>query len=206
MDGVLVDGEPLHFEGVNRLLAEEGRALTLDEYRPYIGTGSGWREFCADLGLRQHHDHYRERYLPMLVELYRDRSVALPGAVDLVQSLRGRARLAICSSSILPWVEAALARIRLLEAFDEIVTGSDVRVAKPAPDIYEVASRRVGVTPERCLAIEDSPAGILSATAAGMTVWAVRSEYTRDIELPSCERVVDSLEALSAADIVGVAA
>jgi beta-phosphoglucomutase-like phosphatase (HAD superfamily) len=43
MDGVLVDGEPLHFEAVNLLLAEEGEAISLEQYKPYMGTKSGWR-------------------------------------------------------------------------------------------------------------------------------------------------------------------
>jgi HAD superfamily hydrolase (TIGR01509 family) len=205
MDGVLVDGEPLHFEAVNQLLAEEGRSISLDDYRPYMGTKSGWRELIRDFGLSGDVARYQERYLPLLVEAYRQRSVALPGAVDLVNALKGRIPLVVCSSSILPWVEAALAKIGLLDAFDHIVSGSDVRLGKPAPDIYLVAAGRAGVPPSRCLAIEDAPAGIESASAAGMTCWAIRTEYTRDLPLPPCEREFDSLVDVRLEDVLGVA-
>ncbi len=206
MDGVLVDGEPLHFEAVNSLLAEEGHSITLDQYKPYMGTKSGWKELIADFGLERPYEEYSERYKPMLVDLYRERSEALPGAREAVESLKGRVPIAVCSSSILPWVEAALSKIGLLNAFDEIISGSEVREGKPAPDIYLLAAARVNVEPSRALAIEDAPAGISSATAAGMTVWAVRTAYTQGLELPPCERVMESLLEFEAGKVVGVAA
>ena len=51
MDGVLVDGEPLHFRAVNQLLASEGLSITLEQYKPYMGTKAGWRDMAADLEL-----------------------------------------------------------------------------------------------------------------------------------------------------------
>ena len=54
--------------------------------------------------------------------------------------------------------------------FDEVITADDVKNGKPAPDIYLEAALRLGVRPERCLALEDAPAGIDSARAAGMMV------------------------------------
>ena len=51
MDGVLVDGEPLHFEAINRLMGEEGKAITLEQYKPYMGTKAGWAEMMGDFGL-----------------------------------------------------------------------------------------------------------------------------------------------------------
>lgn len=207
MDGVLVDGEPLHFAAVNALLSEEGRSITLEAYKPYMGTKTGWSEMIRDLGLGQSQDHYRARYRDMILAAYRTQSEPLPGAVRLVRELRGaHVPLAVCSSSILPWVEACLERIGLFDQFDVIVTGSDVEHGKPAPDIYLLAAERLGVDPARCLAIEDAPAGILSAKAAGMTTWAVRTDYTRGLALPGPHRELESLEEIALADIVGVPA
>jgi beta-phosphoglucomutase-like phosphatase (HAD superfamily) len=53
-------------------------------------------------------------------------------------------------------------------AFVQLVTGEQVAKGKPSPDIYMEAARRLGIHPKRCLALEDSDAGILSASAAGM--------------------------------------
>jgi beta-phosphoglucomutase len=207
MDGVLVDGEPLHFEAVNELLAEEGLSITLDAYKPYMGTKTGWADMMRDHGLSRPREEYSARYRELILKRYRERSEPLPGAVELVRSLRaGGQRLAVASSSIEPWVEACLARIGLRSHFEILVTGSDVERGKPEPDIYLLAAERLGVDPARCLAFEDAPAGIESARRAGMTVWAVRTEYTRGLALPHPHREFDSLCDVELDAILGVAA
>jgi HAD superfamily hydrolase (TIGR01509 family) len=207
MDGVLVDGEPLHFAAVNELLAEEGRSISLDEYRPYMGTKAGWREMVSDLGLARPYEYYSPRYNELITSQYRACSVASPGAIASVSALRSAGiPVAVCSSSIEPWVTACLETIGLLADFEVLVTGSDIEHGKPAPDIYLLAAERLGVDPATCLAIEDAPAGIASAKAAGMTCWAVRTEYTRGIPLPGADRELESLLEIEVADITGVAA
>lgn len=207
MDGVLVDGEPLHFETVNRLLGEEGRSITLDQYKPYMGTKSGWSDLIRDFGLSKPYEHYSVEYKSLMIGMYRERSEPLHGAVDFVQDLRRRGMpLAVASSSILPWVEACLGRIGLLDAFEVIVTGSDVSEGKPSPEIYLLTADRLGVQPSRCLVFEDAPAGILSAKAAGMECWAVRTEYTAGLELPGPAREFPSLAHVQIDDIMKVAA
>ncbi len=207
MDGVLVDGEPLHFEAVNLLLSEEGRAISLDQYKPYMGTKSGWQELIRDFSLSRPYEHYRDRYLPLLVDQYRQKSEPLPGAIETVAALRSAGvPVGVASSSIRPWVEACLERIGLASAFDRIITGSEIREGKPDPEIYLLAARELGVAPSASLAIEDAPAGIASAHAAGMTCWAVRTEYTRGLDLPNPAREFDSLLEIDLRDIIGVAA
>jgi HAD superfamily hydrolase (TIGR01509 family) len=207
MDGVLVDGEPLHFRAVNGLLAEEGRSISLEQYKPYMGTKSGWQDLIRDFGLSRPYEHYAARYPGILLERYRDEAVALPGAVGFVRKLRDAGMpIGVASSSISPWVEAALARIGLAHTFDITVTGSDVTVGKPDPAIYLLAPQRIGFSPQDCLAIEDAPAGIEAAHAAGMTCWAVRTEYTRGLALPGPDREFDTLNDIAIGDVIGVAA
>lgn len=207
MDGVLVDGEPLHFEAVNQLMAEEGRSVTLEQYRPYMGTKAGWTEMVRDFGLSKTREYYSPRYHELILRQYRERSEALPGAVPLVRSLRrAGVPVAVASSSVLPWVEACLERIGLAGAFDAIISGTDVREGKPHPAIYLLAAERLGVVPSACLAMEDAPAGIASAKNAGMTCWAVLTEYTRGLDLGRPDRVLEALTNVALSDLVGVAA
>jgi HAD superfamily hydrolase (TIGR01509 family) len=207
MDGVLVDGEPLHFAAVNELLAGEGRSLSLEEYLPYMGTKAGWTEFVRDFGLRHDSQHYARRYHDIVMRQYEEHARPLPGAVELVQSLRQRGvRLGLASSSAAPWVAACLASIGLSGAFDAVVTGSDVTNGKPHPEIYLSATGRLGADPRASLAIEDAPAGVAAAVAAGMTCWAVRTEYTRGLDLPGAEREFGSLREVDITDIVRAAA
>lgn len=207
MDGVLVDGEPLHFRAVNRLLEPEGRSLSLEQYKPFMGTKAGWRQMVEMLGLAMSPEEYRERYNALILEEYRQHSEPLPGAVELVCQLRALdVPVALASSSAAEWVDACLERVGLRDAFDVVVTGSDVRRGKPDPEIYLLTAERLGVEPQACLAFEDAPAGIEAARRAGMTVWAVLTPYTEGLDLGEPDRVLRSLREVHLADIVGVAA
>ncbi|MGE0598707.1 MAG: HAD family hydrolase [Dehalococcoidia bacterium] len=207
MDGVLVDGEPLHFETVNELLGREGKSISLELYKPYMGTKTGWQDMITDFKLQHPRDYYSPIYRELVLARYRERAEALPGALSLVTALRmDRLPLAVASSSIRPWVEACLGRIGLGKAFDALVTGSEVTNGKPDPEIYLLAAEKLGIDPTRCLAFEDAPAGIESAKRAGMTVWAVRTEYTQGLALPDPDREFESLAEVDIRDIVGVAA
>jgi HAD superfamily hydrolase (TIGR01509 family) len=206
MDGVLVDGEPLHFETVNELLGREGRSMSLEQYKPYMGTKTGWTDIITDFELAYPKEHYSPIYRELVLGRYRDRSEALPGALSLVTALRvSGVRLGLASSSIRPWVEACLQKIGLANAFEVLVTGDEVGEGKPDPEIYLRAAEKLGVEPAACLAFEDAPAGIQSAHNAGMEVWAVRTEYTLGLTLPNPEREFNSLADVDIADIVGVA-
>ncbi len=207
MDGVLVDGEPLHFRAVNQVLAAEGRAISLEAYKPYMGTKAGWTDIIRDLGLAHSRDHYAPRYNKLILEQYRAHAEPIDGATCLVLGLAAkRVPVALASSSSRPWVEACLARIGLDNAFDVLVTGSDVTNGKPDPEIYLAAARGLAVNPRECLAIEDAPAGIESALRAGMTCWAVRTEYTRGLDLGNPHAVFEDLRDIDIAELVQVAA
>lgn len=206
MDGVLVDGEPLHFRACNQLLGEEGLAISLEAYKPYMGTKAGWSEMMRDLGLSQPPDVYAREYDLLILAEYRQHSIAEPGALELIAALRQHGiPLAVASSSRAGWVAACLERIGLAGAFDAVVSGSDIEQGKPAPDIYLLAARRLGLQPSRCLAIEDAPAGIRAAKAAGMTCWAVRTPYTEGLALPAPHREFTRIADIRVDDIVGVA-
>lgn len=207
MDGVLVDGEPLHFAAVNQLLATEGRRISLEEYKPYMGTKAGWTEMVRDFGLANSRDHYSPLYNELILTQYREHAEPLEGATCLVLDLhRRKVPIALASSSTRPWVDACLGKIGLDGVFDHVITGSDVANGKPDPEIYLLAAKRLRLPASACLAIEDAPAGIASAKAAGMRCWAVRTEYTRGLDLGEPDREFESLTDMAIGDILGVAA
>jgi mannitol-1-/sugar-/sorbitol-6-phosphatase len=113
--------------------------------------------------------------------------VAMPGAAEVL----GLPSVAICTSCVEP-----LARARLgaagLPVPAALVTSDQVARGKPAPDPYLLAAERLGVDPAGCLVFEDAPAGIASARAAGMTVWAVTTTHAAS-ELGEAQRVAAGL-------------
>ncbi len=184
---------------LNEVLAEDGHALSRAENEEFIGatTEAMWETLIARRGLLRSMAEYRALYDEILLrELRRPREPA-PGVVRLVK--RGRElgmRLGVASSSRRIWIDATLSSLGLSDAFDAIVSGDDIERGKPDPRIYLLAAQRLGIPPQRCLAIEDSPNGVQSALAAGMVVLGVRTSYTAHLSLDGAERIVDSLAEL----------
>ncbi|MER5648443.1 HAD family phosphatase [Streptosporangium sp. NPDC002524] len=98
----------------------------------------------------------------------------------VAEANRGRVPMAVASGGARQAVEETLRVTGLLPLFDTVVTRDDVRYGKPAPDVYLLAARRLGVAPHACVAYEDTDEGVASALAAGMTVIDVRPSLRRN--------------------------
>ncbi|MDA0638747.1 HAD family hydrolase, partial [Nonomuraea sp. MCN248] len=96
----------------------------------------------------------------------------MPGATPLLRELAA-ARIPTALVTASPRSIAALVLPRLGHRFDEVVAAEDTRRGKPHPDPYLEAARRLGARPSRCVVLEDSPAGVTAATAAGCHVLVV---------------------------------
>lgn len=157
------------------------REQSLERHRsdenPYVG-------FCADLGAKvgstlSGKDIHALRYRISRQVLKTD-VLPKPGAVELVHALRAaRKRLAIATTTGRPNIDIyadqnkALAPLAFRQSFEFILTKEDVSRIKPDPEVYELAVKRLGLLKEQCLVIEDSPAGIIAAKAAGLSIIAV---------------------------------
>ena len=106
------------------------------------------------------------------LERFADASIPLKsGAEELLQDLKAfGVPTAIATSTSASRATLKLQHSGILQEFDVIVGGDDVRRSKPFPDIYLKAAELLGVHPERCLALEDSENGVRSALGAGMIV------------------------------------
>ena len=96
-------------------------------------------------------------------------------------------------------VELVLSELGILDAFDVIVAGEDVSVGKPAPDVFLVAARKLELSPDRCVVVEDAVPGVAAANAANIPVIAVTTSNPR-YRLQHADLVVDSLEELTPSD------
>ena len=196
MDGVLVDGEPLHFAIARRMLADEGVEFGMADYQRYLGTTleHTWADLAERYSLARGYADYAARYHREVTRSYEEDAELLPGAADLLQRLRERGLpIALASSSDRVWVDAAIHGLGIAARFDATVAGDEVSAGKPDPEIYLAAAAKLGVEPADCIAVEDAPAGIASARAAGMSVVAVRTEMTAGLELEA-DRVIDRLD------------
>jgi beta-phosphoglucomutase len=204
-DGIIVNTEPLHYKAFQQLLVPLGLGYSWEEYlRHYIGFDDrdafheAFREggrFLGDEELKRLINEKADAFQHIIsagVEPY-------PGAVELIRSLQGVLPLALCSGARPSDINPIMAQLDIAESFDTIVTAPDVAASKPDPASYILAVARLRsvftgreLTHMNCLAIEDTPAGIASATGAGLKVLAVTNSYPEE-KLGSAFRVVDSL-------------
>jgi HAD superfamily hydrolase (TIGR01509 family) len=199
MDGLLLDTELLWHRAETALFARHGAEFSWDDKMAVIGSSFSFTaDYFADrLGLpRERGPALVDEMVSLMEAQLRDQVDGRPGAVELVERLRGRTRLGLASNSPRHLVDSALATARITDAFDAIVTSDDVAESKPAPDIYLLACERLGVDPADALALEDSASGIAAAKAAGLTCIAVPQFAETDVS--AADRVIDSLEDLLA--------
>jgi HAD superfamily hydrolase (TIGR01549 family) len=199
MDGLLLDTETLWTHAEEELFRRHGAEFTFDDKLAVMGTTQDFTaRFYAERLERPVAEGYQlfDEMRQIMIGLLQLQVQGRPGAVELVERLRGRVPLALASNSGREIVDTALATARLTDAFDAIVTADDVSEGKPAPDIYLLACERLGVRPEDSLALEDTPSGIAAAKAAGLACIAVPQFAETDVS--EADRVIDSLEELLA--------
>jgi HAD superfamily hydrolase (TIGR01509 family) len=198
MDGLLLETEVAWQRAEEDLFRRYGDAFSMEDKLAVIGTSA---EHTADYFARrlgkppEAGSALFDELVDAMHEQLRRQVEGRPGAVELIERLRGRTRLGLASNSPRRLVDAALATARLADAFDAIAT-SDEAAFKPAPDIYLLVCERLGVPPSDALALEDSASGIVAAKAAGLTCIAV--PQFAEIDVSAADRVIDSLEDLLA--------
>jgi len=199
MDGLLLDTELLWHRAETELFARHGAEFSWDDKMAVIGSSFSFTAdyFVDRLGLpRDEGPALVDEMVSLMEAQLREQVDGRPGAVELVERLRGRTQLGLASNSPRHLVDSALATARITDAFAAIVTSDDVAESKPAPDIYLLACERLGVDPADALALEDSASGIAAAKAAGLTCIAVPQFAETDVS--AADRVIDSLEDLLA--------
>lgn len=199
MDGLLLDTELLWHQAETDLFARHGGEFSWDDKMAVIGSSFAFTAtyFADRLGFpRERGPELVNEMLELMHAQLRQQVASRPGAVELVERLRGRTSLGLASNSPRNLVDTALATARISDAFEAIVTSDDVAHPKPAPDLYLLACERLGVPPADALALEDSASGVAAAKAAGLTCIAVPQFAETDVS--AADRVIDSLEDLLA--------
>ncbi len=198
VDGILIDSEPFWRESEIEIFGRHGLHLTEQECMLTTGmriqevtrfwferkpwTGGTTEELATDI-------------LRGVIERIQTRGVAMPGLFAALRLFQARRlRLALASSSALALIDAVIDRLQIRPYFEAVCSAENEARGKPHPDVYLTAARKLGLAPGRCLAIEDSIAGVASAKAAGMTCIAVPlPELRQDPRYGPADCILDSL-------------
>jgi HAD superfamily hydrolase (TIGR01509 family) len=201
LDGVLLDSERLWNQVKREFVVDAGGRWREDAPRTMIGMSSPeWSSYLRDsLGVDLPADEINSVVVARIEAAYRKRLPLLPGVVEAVRAIAARWPIGLASSSNREIIDLALSLAGVADAFATTVSSEEVARGKPAPDVYQEACRRLGVSPSASVAVEDSSNGLRSAAAAGMTVIAVPNpDYPPDRDaLALAAATIDSLHELT---------
>lgn len=176
MDGLLIDSEAIYLQGMQQAARALGREMTVEFCHSMVGMPGDEcnvmieRLYGESFDIREFRVHLSAHVRQSMAE----RVPIKPGVVELLDYLVARELpRAVASSARRATIENHLGRAGLLPRFTTYAGRDDVVKAKPAPDVYLEAARRLGVAPEHCVAFEDSSIGLTAAHAAGMKAFIV---------------------------------
>lgn len=177
-DGTLIDSMPIHYRAWDAALHQRGLKETLNEDLFYSLGGVPTIKVAEILGA-----HYKLSYDPREVfhikeKFFTDMLPEVKNIVPVVDFARQVAKkhpVSVASGGPRDVVQKSLQLAGLSDIFKIVVTADDVVHGKPAPDMFLLAAKKMGVPPEKCLVFEDAEPGIKAAHAAGMQVVHVPS-------------------------------
>jgi len=203
LDGTLVETEELkalsYARAAVELRPELNEAEVVEAFKDFVGLSrqevakglmqrfgleAAARARMAEFGVSTPWQAYvqirRRIYDAMLSDPELLLSQRYPHNIAYLQEVRRSGlRTALSTMSYCEQAQHVLSVLGLTNAFDFVATRDDVELGKPDPEIYLLLARELKVPPEECLVIEDSPAGVKAALAAGMNVVAVSTSFTR---------------------------
>ena len=200
MDGVILDSETISDK--TWLIAQDEMDLQTDKDFINLCRGSNRNDTLAILHKTFGDDFDAQAFLNRTSELFHmyeeSQGIPLmPYARQILEYLKPKYRLALASSTNGGAVERQLTNAEVIDFFETRTTGEMVEHSKPDPEIYLMACRSLGLEPDVCVAVEDSPNGIRSAAKAGLKVIMVPDKIAPTPELEKlCWKICPTLKSL----------
>jgi beta-phosphoglucomutase family hydrolase len=204
MDGVIADTARHHFQAWREVFQKIGVDFTEDRFRESFGQRNDTiigKVLGGKVSRAQAEAISLEKEAGFRRRIRQDLR-PLPGVLELMKSLAGSGfRMAVASAAPRENIELLTGGLGIADCFRAVVSAEDVTAGKPNPQVFQLAARKLGVEPGRCLVIEDAVAGVDAAKRAGMRCLAVTNTHPGD-SLDGADMVVDSLARVSVDDIV----
>jgi len=205
MDGVLIDSEPLWKIAEVMVFTKLGLNLTAKDFEQTVG-----------LRIDQVVEYWRNRFpwtqdisnekvvddiVTLVAQLVTERGEKLPGVFEILEWLKTKyIKLGVGTSSYMKIVDAVMAKLNITDYFDVIHSAEHEEYGKPHPGVYLTCAQKLGVSPDKCLVIEDSFNGLLAAKAASMATIVVPDKSNS----PHPHFVIADLVAESLAEVLSI--
>lgn len=196
MDGLMVDSEPLSRQAWDEYLRPYKQTISDDLQSRIIGLRGDQTTALirAEFNLPNSVEVILAERRLIYQRLRAQGVPVMPGLMELHAIIAERnIPWAVATSSPREHAEEILEQLGLANAVRAIAAGNEVTHGKPAPDIYQLAAQRLGVAPEKCLALEDSGPGSQAAVSAGMLTVAIPNGETITADFSHAHHVYTSL-------------
>jgi HAD superfamily hydrolase (TIGR01509 family) len=200
-DGVLVNTERIFYE-VNRDFLRQHRIELTEEnfFDWFLCDNRGAWHLLAERGATpQEIDSWRRLRNALYTErLARETNLLNPGVDRILDRLRARMDMGIVTSASREHFNAVHDRLDIARHFKFVITEEAYASSKPSPEPYLLGLRKLGLPPQQCIVVEDSPRGLASALAAGIRCIVLRNSMTGHCRFEGAYGVADSIEELQA--------
>jgi beta-phosphoglucomutase len=194
-NGVIIDDEPIQMNAYKEILAEEGIALTEEDYYSCLGMDD--KTFVAEAYRRAGKEPETNKVLEVTLaktqrwrDMIAEELPIFPGMVDFIKKMSKDFALGIVSMAKREEIEFVLERAGLRDCFSIIISAEDVSNCKPDPECYvkgfnaldsfRIKREHLPMVHKECLVIEDSPPGILAGKKAGLKTLGVTNTVSAD--------------------------
>ena len=206
MDGVIADTAPYHFRAWRDVFRQNGAEYTEAAFKKNFGKRND--AIIKNILGEDIPQSRIEAIAQEKEEIFRRGAAGninpLPGVIELLNSLNDSGfHQALGSSAPRENIQLIIRELGIVECFQIIVSGRDVKEGKPNPQGFLMAAKKLNVSPADCVVIEDAIAGVAAAKSAGMKCLAVTNTNPKG-SLAEADLVVDTLEGITAIDITGL--
>lgn len=202
-DGVLVDSEYTNIRAAELAFADLGVRLTDEEKRSIVGRHVD--DYSKPM-LAKHGIEY-DKFRPLQRKHYYEELGSTPVFKRTIQLLKdihaNGIPLALCTSARQESSLDLLVNLGIKDLFQEIIGSENYTKRKPDPEPYMVTAKKMGISPQDCLVIEDSEVGLRAALNAGMKCIVIFNDYTKDHDFTGAQKVVSSAAELDLVEILG---
>jgi len=191
-DGTLVNTIELFYEACSEIIAQMGYELTLDEFiHEHLAKNS---PTFAPLLRAGFNDKQINEFLVVRDELYtkklKEGVEILPHILNTLNTLHGKIFMGIVTSSSAEHFDIIMEHTNLSKYFEFFIRADDVQNIKPDPEPYLMAIEQSGFKPSECVCIEDTPKGIVAGKKAGISAFAIPTDYTKVCDFSAADEIL----------------
>jgi len=199
-DGVLVDTEHLYCEATRQVFAGAGITLGDDDFREMFLTGNmgAWRRLAAQGRREAEIERIRDERNEIYGSMLHGRDHAIDGVREVLQALHGRYAMGVVTSSRRDHFEIIHSTSNLLPYFDFVLTREQYVNSKPDPEPYLAGIAKTGFNAAQCLAVEDTPRGLVAANGAGARCAVIPNALTTGGDFGGAYKILRDIRELPA--------